>query len=429
MNLQFIVDGILTGAMIGLGAIGVTLTYSILRFSNFAHGEFISWGAYLALGLSGAIGWATGGSLTPLGPFSFGWGLILATAVAMLLTGLLALALDFVLFRHLRQKAAAITVVMASFGASMALRSLLEFLFTSRPALFQPRTADRDPHRPWRSRHAGSDRARSVVTAVLVISLHLLLTRTQIGRSMRAVSENPALARVAGIDVAAVDQDNLDYRRRARLRLGRDGRLARADPALHGLRSAAAAVRRRDPRRHRQRSRRACRRPDRRRRRGRRRCRRSVANGAPLSPSCCSSRCCSSARPACSERGLMGGFLDLGVVGYAAFFLATALSYAVICLGLNLQWGQTGLFNVGVAGFVGIGAYASALLTTPATRRILGGFGAADRRRLVRRDAAAGAASALCRRCDAAAPLRLSRHHDFRRRRGHPSRRAQRAKR
>ncbi len=50
MNLQFVVDGALTGAMIGLGAIGVTLTYSILRFANFAHGEFIAWGAYLALG-------------------------------------------------------------------------------------------------------------------------------------------------------------------------------------------------------------------------------------------------------------------------------------------------------------------------------------------------------------------------------------------
>ena len=55
----------------------------------------------------------------------------------------------------------------------------------------------------------------------------------------------------------------------------------------------------------------------------------------------------------------------LDLLGYAAFFGTTALSYAVICLGLNVQWGQTGLFNVGVAGFVAIGAYASAMLTTP----------------------------------------------------------------
>jgi branched-chain amino acid transport system permease protein len=60
---------------------------------------------------------------------------------------------------------------------------------------------------------------------------------------------------------------------------------------------------------------------------------------------------------------------------YAAFFLITALSYGIICLGLNLQWGQTGLFNVGVAGFIAIGAYASALLTTPDQAERLGGFG------------------------------------------------------
>src|SRR3954470_18003655 len=65
----------------------------------------------------------------------------------------------------------------------------------------------------------------------------------------------------------------------------------------------------------------------------------------------------------------------LDVIGYLAFFLTTALSYAVLCLGLNLQWGQTGLFNVGVAGFAAIGAYTSALLTTPATAGRFGGFG------------------------------------------------------
>lgn len=64
----------------------------------------------------------------------------------------------------------------------------------------------------------------------------------------------------------------------------------------------------------------------------------------------------------------------LDLVGYGAFFLVTALSYAIICLGLNIQWGQTGLFNVGVAGFVAVGAYASALLTTPETADRFGGF-------------------------------------------------------
>jgi len=65
----------------------------------------------------------------------------------------------------------------------------------------------------------------------------------------------------------------------------------------------------------------------------------------------------------------------LDLLAYAAFFLVTALTYGIICLGLNVQWGQTGLFNVGVAGFVAIGAYASALLTTPDAAGRFGGFG------------------------------------------------------
>lgn len=63
------------------------------------------------------------------------------------------------------------------------------------------------------------------------------------------------------------------------------------------------------------------------------------------------------------------------LLAYVAFFLTIAMSYVVICLGLNVQWGQTGLFNVGIAAFVGIGAYTSAVLTTPATPDRVGGFG------------------------------------------------------
>ncbi|MEF0940906.1 branched-chain amino acid ABC transporter permease [Rhizobium sp. BR 362] len=64
----------------------------------------------------------------------------------------------------------------------------------------------------------------------------------------------------------------------------------------------------------------------------------------------------------------------MDLVGYGAFFLTTALIFSLITLGLNLQWGLTGLFNVGLAGFVAIGAYTSALLTTPETAGRFGGF-------------------------------------------------------
>ena len=64
-----------------------------------------------------------------------------------------------------------------------------------------------------------------------------------------------------------------------------------------------------------------------------------------------------------------------GWLSYGSFFLVFASSFAIIVLGLNLQWGFTGLFNVGVAGFVALGAYTSALLTTPYTAGRLGGLG------------------------------------------------------
>ncbi len=66
--------------------------------------------------------------------------------------------------------------------------------------------------------------------------------------------------------------------------------------------------------------------------------------------------------------------MSLDLIAYAAFFLTMALTYAIMCLGLNVQWGQTGLFNVGIAAFVAIGAYVSALLTTPDAPGRFGGF-------------------------------------------------------
>jgi branched-chain amino acid transport system permease protein len=202
MNLQFVVDGLLLGGLIGLGAIGVTLTYSILRFANFAHGEFISWGAYAALAATGAIG-ALAGQDVPLGPLSFGWHVLLASLIAMILTGLLAIALDAVLFKRLRRHGTAITLVIASFGAAMALRSLLEFAFSGQPTYFSRAIQFAVPL-GLGVRVTPDQMAVVALTALLVVVMHLLVTRTGMGRAMRAVSENPALAEVAGIDVSRV---------------------------------------------------------------------------------------------------------------------------------------------------------------------------------------------------------------------------------
>jgi branched-chain amino acid transport system permease protein len=198
MNLQFLADGLIAGSMIGLGAIGVTLTYSILRFSNFAHGDFMAWGAYAALAVVGVVGGST-----PMKPLSFGWPLLVAMVVAMGLTALLALALDWVLFARLRARGQSIIVVMASFGASMALRSLLEFAFTSRPAYFS-RAIQMAVPVGFGIRITADQVALLAMTLALVTGMHLFLQRSQRGREMRAYAQNPALAQVVGIDVDRV---------------------------------------------------------------------------------------------------------------------------------------------------------------------------------------------------------------------------------
>ncbi|MEL6234411.1 MAG: branched-chain amino acid ABC transporter permease [Pseudomonadota bacterium] len=64
----------------------------------------------------------------------------------------------------------------------------------------------------------------------------------------------------------------------------------------------------------------------------------------------------------------------IGLLSYLVFFLILALVFGIAVLGLNLQWGFTGLFNAGVAGFMAIGGYTHAILTGPAREPVLGGF-------------------------------------------------------
>ena len=202
MSPQFILDGLISGALIGLGAIGLTLTYAILRFSNFAHGDFMAWGAYAALLISGGIGFLAG-SGSHIGPLSFGWPLIAAGLGAMAVTGLLALLLDWLLFARLRERGRSIILVMASFGASMALRNLLEFAMTSRPAYFS-RAIQMAMPIGLGLRVTPDQIALLAVTAFLMFAVHLFMTRSRLGREMRAYSQNVALARVVGIDAARV---------------------------------------------------------------------------------------------------------------------------------------------------------------------------------------------------------------------------------
>ncbi|MBX6320878.1 MAG: branched-chain amino acid ABC transporter permease [Rhodospirillaceae bacterium] len=202
MMLQLVADGLILGATVSLGAIGLTLTYSILRFANFTHGELITCGAYVVLAALAALAGVVHGP-GRIGALSFGWPLLLALLLAVLLTGALALLLDWLLFRRLRRHGSAIAMVIASFGASLAVRNLIVFAFGPQPDYFTRELQIAIPVLPG-VRVTPDQLFVLGLAAALVAALHLFLTRTMLGRAMRASAENPTLAMLTGIDVHAV---------------------------------------------------------------------------------------------------------------------------------------------------------------------------------------------------------------------------------
>jgi len=203
MLLQHIADGLLTGAIVSLGAIGLTMTMNILRFANFAHAEMLSWGAFMAIaafGMVGAIDTYAGGSF---GPLSFGPALIVSMLVAVVATAALALALDHGVFKRLRGRGGEMTLVFASFGVALLVRNLLLLMFGHEPQYFSRKIQMSLELLP--GLRVMPDQIFVLgLTLVLMLALHLFLSRSRTGMAMRAVSENAELARLNGVDAAGV---------------------------------------------------------------------------------------------------------------------------------------------------------------------------------------------------------------------------------
>ena len=201
--LQILADGLIMGSVVALGAIGLSLTLTIFRFSNFAHGEMLAWGAYLAL-----VGLAAAAQVhallpAPMGPFSFGPGMLLALLLAAAGTAGIALLLDGLLFKRLRRQGS-ITLVIASFGAALALRNLLQFWQGGVPKYYVETlqiAINIVPRSVGGGLRATADQLLVLVLALCVVAaLHLFLKYSTLGRAMRATATNPALAQVSGID-------------------------------------------------------------------------------------------------------------------------------------------------------------------------------------------------------------------------------------
>ena len=198
--IQFIADGIIFAAIISLGAIGLSMVYNILRFANFAQGEIVATGAYFSLAVVTLIGAGVGA----IGPLAFGWPLIASIGFAIVANCALVLLVDWLMFRPLRNKnASRITLIMAAFGLSLMGRNLITLLAGGDPinyAFHIPRAVEILPG----LRLVPDDLAILAITVAAVLGLHLFLTRTTMGRWMRATAENPTLARVNGIDTRLV---------------------------------------------------------------------------------------------------------------------------------------------------------------------------------------------------------------------------------
>lgn len=179
INFYFI-PGLVVGSIYTLGAIGISLIFSILRVAHLAHGDLMALGAYFALSWVHLVG----------GPAWY------ALPFAMILTALVAIGMDRLCYRPLRG-GRTVMVIIASFGVALMLRSAVMLFWGPGTQVYE--TGIRTPFLVNGVRLQEKHLLILGAAAVLVALLHLFLTRTITGKAMRAVSDDPDLARTCGI--------------------------------------------------------------------------------------------------------------------------------------------------------------------------------------------------------------------------------------
>ncbi|MAF47890.1 MAG: amino acid ABC transporter permease [Rhodospirillaceae bacterium] len=183
--LQLLMFGIVFGSILALGAIGISVIFGILRFAHFAHGDLMTVGAYFALLFVAVLDWPV----------------LLALPAAMALTAVAAVLIDRVLYRHFR-RSSPVVLLISSFGMALVLRSLVQIVAGSENQVYVsgitlPLVIGELRIKP--------DHLTIVAGAVvLVAAFHLFLKKTTMGKAMRAMSDNPDLARISGIDTDRV---------------------------------------------------------------------------------------------------------------------------------------------------------------------------------------------------------------------------------
>ncbi len=190
------------GAQLALGALGVTLIYGILRFSNFAHGDTMAFGTAMVI----LVTWAMQAMGIHLGPLPTA---LLALPFGIALTAALVLGTDRAVYRfYRRQKAAPVILVIVSMGVMFIMNGVTRFIIGVDEIRFDDGARfliNAGDFKAATGLAEGlafrSTQALTIVTAVIVVAaLFWFLNKTRTGKSMRAYSDNEDLALLSGIN-------------------------------------------------------------------------------------------------------------------------------------------------------------------------------------------------------------------------------------
>ncbi|MDG1519290.1 MAG: branched-chain amino acid ABC transporter permease [Yoonia sp.] len=197
-----VVPGMAYGAQLALGALGVTLIYGILRFSNFAHGDTMAFGTAMTILVTNGL-LALGITFGPL-PTA-----LLALPVGIIATCLLVLGTDKLVYKFYRkQKAAPVILVIVSMGVMFIMNGVVRFIIGVRDIRFADGERFIVSARDFKAMTGLKEglaikttQGITVVVAVIVVAvLFWFLNKTRTGKSMRAFSDNEDLALLSGIN-------------------------------------------------------------------------------------------------------------------------------------------------------------------------------------------------------------------------------------
>ncbi|WP_146588900.1 branched-chain amino acid ABC transporter permease [Puniceibacterium confluentis] len=197
-----LIPGVAYGSQLALGALGVTLIYGILRFSNFAHGDTMAFGTMCTI----LVTWGLQGMGVSLGPLPTA---LLAIPFGILGCAALILFTDRVVYRFYRaQRVKPVIMVIVSMGVMFIYNGVTRFIIGTEDQNFADGERFLIGAREFRTL-TGLDeglairttQGLTVVTAVIVVAvLFWFLNRTRTGKSMRAYSDNEDLALLSGIN-------------------------------------------------------------------------------------------------------------------------------------------------------------------------------------------------------------------------------------